>query len=38
MVVAADLLDDPGFGLSPELVLVDAALSAEVRSGTCSTA
>jgi hypothetical protein len=31
MVVAADRLDDPGFGVSPELVLVDAALSAEVR-------
>lgn len=30
-VVAADLLDDPGFGASPELVLVDAALAAEVR-------
>jgi hypothetical protein len=31
VVVAADLLDDPGSGVSPELVLVDAALSAEVR-------
>lgn len=31
VVVPADLLDDPGFGVSPELVLVDAALSAEVR-------
>jgi hypothetical protein len=31
MVVAVDLLDDPRFGLSPELVLVDAALAAEVR-------
>jgi hypothetical protein len=31
MVVAVDLLDDPGFGVSPELVLVDAALAAEVR-------
>ena len=30
-IVAADLLDDPGFGASPELVLVDAALAAEVR-------
>jgi len=31
MVVAVDLLDDPGFGVSPELVLVDAALAAEAR-------
>lgn len=31
MVVAADLPDDRGFGVSPELVLVDAALAAEVR-------
>ena len=31
MVVAADHLDDRGAGVSPELVLVDAALSAEVR-------
>jgi hypothetical protein len=31
MVVAVDLLDDPGFRVSPELVLVDAALAAEVR-------
>ena len=31
MVVAADLPDDRGFGVSPELVLVDAGLSAEVR-------
>ena len=31
MVVAADRLDDPAFGVSPELVLVDAALSAEAR-------
>jgi len=31
MVVALDLLDGPGFGMSPELVLVDAALAAEVR-------
>jgi hypothetical protein len=31
MVVAADLPDAHGFGVSPELVLVDAALAAEVR-------
>jgi hypothetical protein len=31
MVVAADRLDDQRYGVSPELVLVDAALSAEVR-------
>ena len=32
MVVAVDLLDDPGFGVvSPELVLVDSALAAELR-------
>ncbi len=31
MVVAVDHLDDRGFGVSPELVLVDAGLSAEVR-------
>jgi hypothetical protein len=31
MVVAADLPDDRRFGVSPELVLVDAGLSAEVR-------
>jgi hypothetical protein len=31
MVVAVDLPDDRGFGVSPELVLVDAGLSAEVR-------
>jgi hypothetical protein len=31
MVVAADLPVAHGFGLSPELVLVDAALAAEVR-------
>lgn len=31
MVVAADLPDDRGFGVSAELVLVDAGLSAEVR-------
>ncbi len=31
MVVAADLPDAHGFGISPELVLVDAALAAEVR-------
>jgi hypothetical protein len=31
MVVAADPLDDLGSAVSPELVLVDAALSAEVR-------
>jgi hypothetical protein len=31
MVVAVDLLADPRFGVSPELVLVDAALAAEVR-------
>jgi hypothetical protein len=31
MGVAANLLDDRRFGVSPELVLVDAALSAEVR-------
>lgn len=31
VVVEADLLDDPGLGLSPELVLVDADLSAHVR-------
>ena len=31
MVVAVDPLDDRGFGVSPELVLVDAGLSAEVR-------
>src|SRR6187397_1188132 len=31
MVVAVDLLDDLSFAVSPELVLVDAALAAEVR-------
>jgi hypothetical protein len=31
MVVAADLLDDHSFGVSPELALVDASLSAELR-------
>ena len=31
MTVAVDLLHDPVFGVSPELVLVDAALAAEVR-------
>ena len=31
MVVGADLPDEFGFGVSPELVLVDAGLSAEVR-------
>lgn len=31
MAAAADLHGDPQFGVSPELVLVDAALSAEVR-------
>ena len=31
MVVAADLPDAHGIGVSPELVLVDAALAAEVR-------
>ena len=31
VVVAADLPDAHGFGVSPELVLVDAALAAEVR-------
>lgn len=31
MVVAVDPLDDSRIGVSPELVLVDAALSAEVR-------
>jgi hypothetical protein len=31
MVVAVDLLDNPGFGVSPELVLVDAALAADAR-------
>ena len=31
MVVAVDLLDDRAFGVSPELVLVDAELAAEVR-------
>jgi hypothetical protein len=31
MVVAVDLFDDPWVGVSPELVLVDAALAAEVR-------
>jgi hypothetical protein len=31
MVVAVDPLDDQWFGVSPELVLVDAALAAEVR-------
>jgi hypothetical protein len=31
VVVAADLLDDRRFGVSPELVLVDASLSAQVR-------
>ena len=31
MVVAADHPDDRGFGVSPELVLVDARLAAEVR-------
>jgi hypothetical protein len=30
-MVVVDLLDDSGFGVSPELVLVDAALAAEVR-------
>jgi len=31
MVAAVDRLDDPGFGVSPELALVDPALAAEVR-------
>ena len=31
MVVAADLPDDLGFGVSPELVLIDAGLSVEAR-------
>jgi hypothetical protein len=31
MAAAAELHGDPSFGVSPELVLVDAALSAEVR-------
>jgi hypothetical protein len=31
MVVAADRLNDQRFGVSPELVLVDAVLAAEVR-------
>ncbi len=31
VVVAADRPDAHGFGISPELVLVDAALAAEVR-------